>query len=80
MHAINAIRNLPIDEQMKLPVSVVMAAQKDATDVAYLTGMARTTMGATSDDRTRRETRVKLDALATANTLTATMPDYAPVR
>ena len=79
MQTVNAIRNLTPEQQLALPVEVVMAAQQDASTIGYLTGMAETTQRATSDDRTRRETRVKLDALGSMQARTAIAPSYAPL-
>ena len=79
MHARNALANLTPIQSLALPVELVLAIQQDATDIAYLTNMAQTTMRATSDDRTRRETRVKLDALSNAQAVASSTPSSAPV-
>lgn len=79
MHARQALANLTPLQQLALPVELVLAIQQDATDIAYLTNMAQTTIRATGDDRTRRETRVKLGALSDAQALASSVPAFAPV-
>lgn len=67
MHTKNLLSSMMI-----VPPALMEAASKDAEIIGYLEGVIRTTMNATTDDRTRRELRVKLDALKTGQALSST--------
>lgn len=63
-----------LNTMLFVPPTLAEAATKDAQTIAYLEGVLRTTMSATQDATTRRAIRVKLDALAKGEALSAPTP------
>lgn len=78
MHAANAIRNVAANEGTATDFDVIFAAQKDASEIAYLEGILRTTMRMTSDATTRRAIRIKLDAMEAMRAGTMVIPNAVP--